>query len=244
MEISAERMIRGLSDPVLEQEHLFRYEYASGFVADMVVLDIACGSGYGSRMLLDAGAKSVTGVDIAADAVQYASEHFGAPGVSYLVGSAESLSLPDSSFDVVVSFETIEHLKHPDLFVDEVRRVLRPGGKFICSTPDRRLVSTMYPLRGRPNNSFHEFEYNQKEFLRAISRRFVVEECRGQAFVNSVLTFWPIQVGLKASCYMLRRFGAYALIRRLYHRGSGLEVQASRSGVARFWVVRASASPS
>jgi SAM-dependent methyltransferase len=244
MEISVERMTRGHSDPMVEQEHMFRYEYACGFVAGKIVLDVASGSGYGSRMLLDAGAKSVTGVDIDAEAVQYASENYAAPGVSYAVGSAESLSLPDASFDVVVSFETIEHLKHPDLLVDEVRRVLKPGGIFICSTPDRRLASTLYPLRGRPNNSFHVFEYNQREFLRAISRRFVVEECRGQAFVNSVLTFWPIQVALKAFCYVLRRFGAYAFIRRVYHRGSGLQVQPARSGVARYWVVRASATPS
>ena len=94
----------------------------------------------------------------------------------------------------------------------------------------------MYPLRGRPNNPFHVREYRRDEFLEILSSRFSIAELRGQAFVNFALAAWPIQVSFKAGCYALRRLGAYALIEKLYHVGSGIEVQANRSGIARFWV--------
>jgi len=235
-EVTAERVVLGCSDPAVEQEHLRRYEYALSFAKDKDILDVACGTGYGSAMMLEAGAKSVCGVDIDAFAVAKAETLYGRKGLSYFRCNAEKLDLPDRSFDVVVSFETIEHLQNPTLYLKEIHRVLRPGGLFLCSTPDRRLASTMYPIRRRPNNSFHVREYERGEFIEILSSKFSIVEMRGQAFVSSVLATWVIQISLKASCFALKRLGAYTLIRKLYHVGSGIDVQSDRPGIARFWV--------
>jgi ubiquinone biosynthesis O-methyltransferase len=239
MEITEERLTLGSFDAMTEQEHLHRYEYVSELVAGKDVLDIACGSGYGSKLLAKAGASSVRGVDVSADAVRYASEHYANDRLTFEVGDAENLQgIADESFDVVVSFETIEHLNHVDRYLAEVRRVLKPGGIYFVSTPDRRLASSMYVFRGRPNNQYHVREFTRSELLEILGRNFNVQECLGQAYVSRALVFWPVQAFCKGFCYALRRFGAYAFIRKHYHLGSGLGVQKRDHGVARYWVVR------
>jgi len=239
MEITHERLTLGSFDPITEQEHLRRYEYVVNLVEGKDVLDIACGTGYGSKLLADGGARSVRGIDVSADAVQYAAEHNANDRLKFEVGDAENLQgIPDESFDVVISFETIEHLNRVDKYLAELRRVLRPGGMYIVSTPDRRLASSLYLFRGRPNNEYHVREFTRSELLEILGRTFTVRECLGQAYVSRALVFWPVQVFFKGICFALRRFGAYAFIRKHYHVGSGLDVQKRDHGVARFWVVR------
>ncbi|WP_153070309.1 class I SAM-dependent methyltransferase, partial [Escherichia coli] len=89
-------------------EHLHRYHFASRFCQGKRVLDVACGEGYGSRILSNA-ASSVVGVDISAEAVAHAQGKYARGSLEFVEASAASLPLPDDSFDVVVSFETIEH---------------------------------------------------------------------------------------------------------------------------------------
>jgi ubiquinone/menaquinone biosynthesis C-methylase UbiE len=242
MEISCERMTPGHFPVDVELEHFLRYAYLKPFVAGKDVADIACGSGYGSKLLADAGARSVVGMDLDQDAIDYARRHYPADNLHFETGNAENLAnLPDASFDMVVSFETIEHLNHVEDYLVEVRRILRPGGDYIVSTPDRRLASTLYPLRGRPNNPFHVREFTRAELLQLLGEYFQVSECLGQAYIHPLLVFWPLQVFLKASCYAFQRLGAYRAVRRIYHYGSGFEVRQEapgRGNVARFWVVR------
>lgn len=239
MKITHERLVIGRKLPgTTEEEHLVRYQYACQFVANKDVLDIACGSGYGSQVLAEAGARSVRGVDVSSEAIGYAASCYSAPALKFSIGNAEHLSdLPDCSFDIVVSFETIEHVQNVDSYLAEMHRVLRVGGLYIVSTPDRRLASSMYMLRRRPNNQYHVREFTRSEFLRAVRHRFEVRELLGQAFIRRGLVFWPVQAGFKAVCYALQRFGAYKLVQKHYHVGSGLELQTGISGVARFWVI-------
>ena len=240
-ELTCERLVLGDFPSDVETEHLERYKWASQYAKGMDVLDVACGSGYGSKMLADAGARRVRGFDLASDAIEHAKSHHIGENLSYAVGNAEDLSqIADASIDLFVSFETIEHLPHVEKYLGEVQRVLRPGGRFLVSTPDRRLASTMYPLRGKPNNPFHLFEFTEREFLEALGRRFTVERIAGQAFVPRALVFWPLQVFLKALCYGFRKFGAYGFIRNHYHLGSGFSVQeraAHKGAIARYWVI-------
>jgi O-antigen biosynthesis protein len=244
MEISHERLTMGEGfPPDVEREHVERYRYAANFVKDADVIDIACGSGYGSKSLADAGARSVRGFDIDSSAAEYANEHFSAANLSYAQGNAENLAgVPDNSADVVVSFETIEHLHHVDLYLKEMRRILRPGGQYFVSTPDRRLASTLYPLRGRPNNEFHIDEFTGPQLRSMLeAAKFEVVEFGGQNYINGALVFWPLQVFIKGSGYALRRLGGTRAVRSIYHLGSGFAVKPDanfKTHVARYWVVR------
>ena len=140
-------------------EHLHRYAFAADLVAGKDVLDIACGEGYGSN-LLAARARSVTGVDISEETIGYAQSKYVRDNLAFLPGSCLAIPAPDQSADVVVSFETLEHFVEHEQFLAEVRRVLRPGGVFIVSTPDK----TIYTGKLGNRNQFHPRELEKAEF--------------------------------------------------------------------------------
>lgn len=114
-----------------EYEHWQRYKWSAKKLQGKKILDCSCGTGYGSGLL--ALNNEVVGVDISKEAIDFAKKHFKKP--NFQIGNAEKLDFEDESFDVVVSFETIEHLKNPDKFLDEVRRVLKKDGIFLGSIP-------------------------------------------------------------------------------------------------------------
>ncbi len=146
-------------------DHLDRYFFAQNFVANKVVLDIACGSGYGTQLLAKGGAKQVTGIDISIEAVSYARKYYGLKNVVYKIGDAEAIKEQRSSFDAVISFETLEHLLHPEKFLKEVTRVLKQDGIFIVSTPNR-LLNT------ENSNPFHLKEFSLDELHSILSKNF------------------------------------------------------------------------
>lgn len=144
-------------------EHISRYQSVLGMVKDKAVLDVATGTGYGA-MMLSKNAKHVTAVDCSADALAYAQEHYGADNITYVEADAHSLPFENATFDVVVSFETIEHLKRPDIFVWEVKRVLKPDGVFCVSTPnDDEFME---------GNTFHIHEFKLPELQEIIKKHF------------------------------------------------------------------------
>ena len=107
---AGERMVPETSDRFTFWEHVYRYAFASRFVAGKRVLDIACGEGYGAAALQKAGASHVIGVDVSGDACVHALKRY---GLDARPGSGEQIPLADDSVDVVVSFETIEHVRNP-----------------------------------------------------------------------------------------------------------------------------------
>jgi 2-polyprenyl-3-methyl-5-hydroxy-6-metoxy-1,4-benzoquinol methylase len=116
------------------QIHLRRYETASRYAKDKRVLDIACGVGYGSKVLHLAGAASVVGVDLSEETLAYARENHQVPGVQFIHGNAEEFEWPEP-FDLIVSFETLEHLPHPEQFICQMSQLLTPEGYLILSVP-------------------------------------------------------------------------------------------------------------
>lgn len=148
-------------------EHLHRYALACELATDRDVIDVASGEGFGS-MLLAAHARSVVGVDVAADAVAHARAKYVRKNLRFLEASATALPLPAACVDLAVSFETIEHLHDHDAMLGEIRRVLRPGGRLIMSSPDRRY----YTDATGHANPFHERELYAAEFLGLIGRFF------------------------------------------------------------------------
>jgi SAM-dependent methyltransferase len=147
----------------VEQIHVVRYEFASRFVCGMNVLDVATGIGYGAHLLATVGkSASVTGVDVSEEALSAARERYGHPVLTFRLIAPGTLPFADDAFDVVVSFETVEHTADPGLFLSELRRVLRPGGPLIISTPNKRFHSFG---RYSPWNPHHAFEMYPGQFL-------------------------------------------------------------------------------
>ncbi len=140
------------------------------------MLDISCGEGYGSAMLARS-AKSVCGVDIAEEAIDHACKMYGAiPGLSFLVGDAAAIPLLDASVDLVVSYETIEHHDRHFEMLAEIRRVLRPDGVLVISSPNRPI----YSEAESQHNEFHVKELDFDAFDRVIRSQFPATVYFGQ----------------------------------------------------------------
>ena len=116
-------------------------------------------------MLADAGAAEVEGLDFSTAGVAEATALYERPGLTFRQGSVLDLTSDDASFDVVVSFETVEHIGDDVAYVKEIRRVLKPGGLFFCSTPNRKITNPGITIEDRPYNPFHVREYSSAEFV-------------------------------------------------------------------------------
>jgi SAM-dependent methyltransferase len=173
LEFTGERLVPERCEPHMFAEHAERYRFAARYVKGLAVVDIACGEGYGSAALKHAGASSVIGLDISEETCAYARKRH---GIDARVGDAERIPLPDASADVVVSFETIEHVPHPDHFVRECRRILRSNGTLIMSTPNREVYRELVP----DHNPFHCSELSLPEFRRLLDGEFASVRVYGQ----------------------------------------------------------------
>lgn len=167
-------------------EHWHRYAFAASLVADKVVLDAACGEGYGSH-LLSAHARMVTGVDIDPEAVEHARHRYGSERLTFECASCLDLPLADDSVDVVVSFETLEHLAEHTALMSEFRRVLKPDGFVLVSSPDRKTYSdeTGY------ENPFHVRELYREEFEQLLHAHFPTVRLLGQKLLF-VSALWSL----------------------------------------------------
>lgn len=173
MEFTGERMIpEHNAQDLIYSEHIVRYNFASQFVQSKTVLDIASGSGYGTNILAYAGALSVTGADISDEAVNYANVNYGTDNLKFVQANGTSLIFEDNSFDVVVSFETIEHLEDYQSFYNELCRVLKDDGVLIISSPNK----DVYP----EGNDFHFKEFTLTEFEEILGDRFTNQKVYAQ----------------------------------------------------------------
>ena len=159
--------------------HLARYTFAKSLLrrGDSVV-DIACGSGYGTYELASV-AETVTGIDVSSAAVDYAQKNFSAGNILFKTGDAGTVdSIVTNPVDAVVSFETIEHLldADQDLFLDAVCRSLVPSGIFVVSTPNTLVYSGGHDT----NNPHHLCELDADRFREKLGKRFGVVQLFGQ----------------------------------------------------------------
>ena len=171
---TGERFVPGVGGNIF-LEHMHRYVLAARFVHGKDVLDIASGEGFGSSLLAKA-ALSVVGVDIDDASVKHAQAKYATERLRFMTGSATEIPLPDASVDVVVSFETIEHIAEHDEMLAEVKRVLRPGGVMVMSTPDK---ATYSDASGHVN-PFHVRELYRDEFHALLSSQFRHVRLHGQ----------------------------------------------------------------
>jgi ubiquinone/menaquinone biosynthesis C-methylase UbiE len=198
-----ERMVPTTAAADTFWEHICRYRFALPFARGKRVLDIACGEGYGSASLQRAGASSVIGIDISEVAVAHARQVY---GVDARVGNAQAIALPDGSVDVVVSFETVEHLSEPEQFLSEIRRVLAPGGMAVISTPNKDVYRS-----GMEKNEFHSCEMGRDQFKALLSRYFYKSKFFAQRCAN---VRWFSRRILSAEWEQLRRVRGLSRMRR------------------------------
>ena len=156
-------------------EHYHRYAVALESSKDKDILDVACGEGYGSSMLATV-AKSVVGVDISDEVIAHASDSYATSNLVFQQGNVTKLDFEDDSFDVVVSFETVEHLAEQTEMIAELRRVLRADGSLIISSPNR----PVYSEESGEVNDFHVKELDFSEFDDLLKHQFPVVAYYGQ----------------------------------------------------------------
>ncbi|MEO5699103.1 MAG: class I SAM-dependent methyltransferase [Casimicrobiaceae bacterium] len=160
LEFTGERFIPGTPGEIA-YEHGHRYAFALRHVHGCRVLDAACGEGYGTGLLASA-AREVVGIDISSDAVAHAITTYAALGnARFEQGSVTELPLTDHSVDVVVSFETIEHLPKAEQprMLAEFARVLTDDGVLVLSSPNRARYSDARDYR----NPFHLHELYRED---------------------------------------------------------------------------------
>jgi len=149
-------------------EHWHRYHFVLPLITGKKVLDVASGEGYGSALMATV-ASSVNGVDVSGAAVAHAAQAYAdRQNLQFTEGSCGKLPFADASFDAVVSFETIEHIFEQVEFLDEIKRVLKPAGLLIISSPNR----VEYSDKRGYKNEFHVKELDRAELATLIDARF------------------------------------------------------------------------
>jgi SAM-dependent methyltransferase len=139
--------------------HLERYAFAAKHLAPGRVLDLACGVGYGTRLLAEQSGQPVLGVDLSAQAIDYARIRYGGPGIDFRMADATNFR-DAQGFASIVSLETVEHLADPDAFLASMAALLRPGGSFIASVPTTPSTDV---------NPHHVHDFTERSFRAAVA---------------------------------------------------------------------------
>lgn len=168
----------------LISEHQERYKFAGIYCKDKIIADLGCGTGYGSKLIANKGAKKIYSFDIDPKVIDYAKKYYQSEKINYRALSADNTRLPNNSVDVVLCFEVIEHLEKPDKLLKEIFRILKPGGTCVLSTPNKKA-------------SFLDNPYHIKEFtlpeLRKSLNRFTELTFHGQRKLNlKIINFYQL----------------------------------------------------
>lgn len=138
------------------------YRFAGRWAPGCRVLDAACGTGYGSSMLLDSGAIEVLGIDRDPRRIAFAARRFRAARLSYQVQDCEALDLPGGSFDLVVCSNTLEHLERPERFLRAARELLREDGLLLVAVPP---IFSAADLQAHARNAHHRSNLTVRQWI-------------------------------------------------------------------------------
>lgn len=188
LEATGERVIEdayreSLGGYVIYLMHIASYQFARHYCAGRNVLDLGCGSGYGAASLADIAA-SVTAVDVSEEAVAFASDRYRAANLRYLkIDEERPLPFADARFDVILSFQVIEHVLDEAAYLREARRVLKTGGVMIIVTPNRGV--RLLPFQ-KPWNRWHVREYSMASLRRLVAPWLEIREAHCMGAVDKV----------------------------------------------------------
>lgn len=167
---TGERFVPDLSEKYIVAEHYQRYNAVLNIVKGQKVLDAACGAGYGTALMASV-AEEVTGIDISSEAITFANHRYSdISNAKYLEASIAELPFSDNTFDVIISFETIEHVEEElqNKFLKEIKRCLKDDGILVMSSPDKRTYSDLPDF----HNEFHVKEFYFDEFDAFLHKEF------------------------------------------------------------------------
>lgn len=156
--LTGERTVPGIEhENYWYRRHEAVYLALAGGCGGAVVLEAGCGEGYGADLLAGT-ARRVLALDHDVTTVAHVALRY--PRLAVARANLVALPVPDDAVDVVVSLQVVEHLWEQERFLRECRRVLRPGGRLLVSTPNR---ITFSPGRATPLNPFHTRELDPGE---------------------------------------------------------------------------------
>ncbi len=192
------------ASPWLRNQHVARYRWSAGFAKNARVLDAACGTAYGSRLMSESGASSVTSADLSMEAFA-AARRGDADNALHLV-RADVCAVPfeTNSFDLYTCFETIEHVEADHALLEEARRVLGQDGTLLCSTPNRHLLSPGNTIEDRPANPYHVREYSIDEFRELLGSVFSSVALFGQTWFSNAHRDRLARAGALGNSYAIR----------------------------------------
>jgi len=150
----------------IRADHRVRYEFALQFIQQSAkILDVACGVGYGSYIIANQSkCKSIMAVDNSEDAITYARKYYSSPRIEYRLGDCLTIYLELECFDIVVCFETIEHIKNDIHLLMKFHGALKPQGMLLCSTPNQEKIPFSYNT-----HPFHIKHYTNEEFKKLLA---------------------------------------------------------------------------
>lgn len=191
-DVTEERFIPGIFSVENHLEHYHRYNWILDLVKDKNVIDAASGEGYGS-FILSKSASTVTGIDLSESAIYNANKKYKKSNLNYLNADVTKLPFDDNSFDVFVSFETLEHHDKHHEMLREVKRVLKSDGIFIVSSPEHYY----YSVRKNLDNPYHIKELYIDEFKMLINQYFKYNKIYTQSvnLTSSILLLSEQQYG-------------------------------------------------
>lgn len=161
--------MRSLGAYTIYSMHAASYAFVQAICTGKKVLDFGCGSGYGTGRISEF-AQEAYGADVAGDAVEYAKARYRNDNLHFLkIDPQPPLPFPDESFDVVLSFQVIEHVSDDDAYLREAHRLLKPGGTLVVITPDRK--NRLLPGQ-KPWNRWHLREYGMAQLAGKVRRHF------------------------------------------------------------------------
>ncbi|WP_154222387.1 class I SAM-dependent methyltransferase [Marinicella rhabdoformis] len=190
-------------------EHYHRYHMVAEWVEGKVVLDAACGEGYGSH-ILSHKADRVLGVDVSVEAIEHAKSEYSNKNLRFMHSDILALDLPENSVDVVVSFETIEHLAEHEQLLAVFKRVLKDDGMLIISTPDKAEYSDKTGFE----NEYHIKELYKDEFSDLIHKEFKYTEWFGQKLMFQS-AIWRMDQKLKTLTMQTHQDDGKALLDKM-----------------------------
>jgi ubiquinone/menaquinone biosynthesis C-methylase UbiE len=148
-------------------------------------------------------------MDISQSTIDYAKNQYTDDGLKFILGDILHIDSPDNFFDIIVCFETIEHIRDYNKALSEIKRVLNGSGLLIISSPNRRLTSPGKSINEPPNNKYHYVEFSKKEFVYLLSEKFKIIGLYGQRPINKIFLISFLE-------NILRKF-----LPKLYSPGAG-----------------------
>ena len=186
------------------------YIFTEKFIRNKSVLDCGCGGGYGSDYFARKKAKKVIGVDLSARAIDNAKIFFKRDNLQFMEMDITHLSFRDCTFDLITSFQVIEHLKDYQKHLSEVKRVLKPGGIFITSTPNKKVTS---PDREKPIFPFHFKEFCSNDLYALLGSFFKDVKVMGQKNIEKTTLRKEIEFGESWRMRVIRVISSFEIVR-------------------------------